>query len=131
MYALLTPKFGHNSSKDMNREYPYNETEPLMDELKDAAFEYLLLNPGSEFGDWSKGLIEEYPAEVVDALGNTPNEVNADLADLWETDYTDPKTGIEQKFSEWAMSFANEHAVGIYYFLVDACTDLKRMGRKF
>lgn len=116
---------------DMNGEYPFNETDPLMDELKDAAFEYLLLNPGSEFGDWSKGLIEEYPAEVVDALGNNPNEVYADLADLWETDYTDPKTGIEQKFSEWAMSFANEHAVGIYYFLVDACTDLKRMGRKF
>lgn len=115
----------------MNGEFPNNATDPLMDELREAAFEYLLLNPGSEFGDWSKGLIEEYPAEVVDALGNTPNEVNADLADLWETDYTDPKTGIEQKFSEWAMSFANEHAVGIYYFLVDACTDLKRMGRKF
>lgn len=91
----------------MNEQNIYNEPATLTAELQDAAFEYLLLNPGSEFGDWSKGLIEEYPAEVVDALGNTPNEVNADLADLWETDYTDPKTGIEQKFSEWAMSFAN------------------------
>lgn len=102
-----------------------------MSELKDAAFEYLLLNPGSEFGDWQQGLINQYPAEVVDAFGNNPNDVYADLADLWESDYQDPKTGIEQKFSEWALSFANDHAVGIYYFLVDACEDLKRMGRKF
>lgn len=115
----------------MNGEFPFNETDPLMDELKAAAFEYLLTNPGSEFGDWQQGLIQEYPAEVVDALGNCPDEVYADLADLWETDYEDPKTGTCQKFSEWAMSFANEYAVGIYYFLVDTCSDLKKMGRKF
>lgn len=101
-----------------------------MDELKAAAFEYLLLNPGSEFGDWRQGMIEQYPTEVVDALGSNPEEVFADLADLWETDYTDPKTGMEQKLSEWAMSFANEYSVGVYYFLVDACTDLKSMKRK-
>lgn len=92
-----------------------------MDELKAAAFEYLLLNPGSEFGDWQQGLLSYYPAEVVDALGNNPTEVFADLADMWESDYEDPNTGICQKFSEWAMSFANEYAVGIYYYLVDAC----------
>lgn len=102
-----------------------------MDELKSAAFEYLLLNPGSEFSDWQKGLIEEYPTEVVDALGNNPHEVYADLADLWESEYLDPTTGLEQKYSEWAMSFANEYATGVYYFLVDACKDLKKMNRKF
>lgn len=100
-------------------------------ELKEAAFEYLLLNPGTEFGDWQQGLISDYPAEVVDALGSSPAEVYAGLADLWERDYADPRTGIEQKFSEWAESFATEPAVGIYYFLVDACADLKRMGRRF
>lgn len=115
----------------MNELNTYNETATLESELQEAAFEYLLLNPGSEFGDWQQGLISEYHAEVVDALGNNPTEVNADLADMWEQEYTDPKTGLSQKYSEWAMSFANEHAVGIYYFLVDACTDLKRMGRKF
>lgn len=114
----------------MNEVNIYTETAPLKGELQDAAFEYLLLNPGSDFGDWRQGLIEQYPAEVVDALGNNPDEVFAELSDLWESDYTDPKTGIEQKFSEWAMSFANEHAVGIYYFFVDACNELKRMGRK-
>ncbi len=115
----------------MNGEFPNNATDPLIDELREAAFEYLLLNPGSDFGDWQQGLISDYPTEVVDALGTNPAEVNASLADMWESDYEDPKTGVAQKFSEWAMSFANEHAVGIYYFLVDACTDLKRMGRKF
>ncbi len=123
----------------MNEQNVYEELDPFSDELlcdcmaelKAAAFEYLLLNPGSEFGDWHQGLISDYPTEVVDALGTNPEDVYADLADLWEGDYTDPKTGIEQTFSEWAMSFANEYAVGIYYFLVDACTDLKRMGRKF
>jgi hypothetical protein len=111
--------------------YEDDYTDTSMDDLKAAAFEYLLLNPGSEFGDWQQSLISDYPTEVVDALGTDPEEVYAALADLWESDYCDPKTGIEQKFSEWAMSFANEYAVGIYYFLVDACADLKRMGRKF
>jgi len=107
--------------RNMNEELQYSETGSLLDELKAAAFEYLLLNPGSEFGDWKQGLISDYPTEVVDALGNNPEEVYADLADLWESDYADPKTGIEQKYSEWAMSFANEYAVGIYYFLVEEC----------
>lgn len=115
----------------MNEQNIYNEPDTLMDELKDVAFEFLLLNPGSEFGDWQQGLISDYPTEVVDALGTNPEEVNAALADLWESDYCDTKTGIEQKYSDWAMSFANEYAVGVYYFLVDACADLKRMGRKF
>lgn len=114
----------------MNDENIYNEPATLTAELQEAAFEYLLLNQGSEFGDWQMGLISDYPAEVVDALGNNPEEVNASLADMWESDYEDPKTGIAQKFSEWAMSFANEYAVGIYYFLVDAYSDIKRMRHK-
>jgi hypothetical protein len=101
-----------------------------MDELKAAAFEFLLLNPGSEFSDWQQGLIEQYPTEVVDALGSNPEEVYAELADLWQDDYCDPTTGIEQSYDEWAQSFCNEYSVGIYYYLVDACKDLKRMGRK-
>lgn len=97
-----------------------------MDELKASAFEYLLLNPGSEFGDWRQGLIDEYPTEVVDALGTDSEQVYADLTDLWESDYYDPITGMEQKYSEWAMSFANEYTTDVYYFLVDACKKLKK-----
>lgn len=118
-YEIIDPFENENEDK-------YNSMD-----LKAAAFEYLLLNPGTEFCDWQQGLISDYPTEVVDALGTNSEEVYADLADLWDSDYCDPKTGIEQKYSEWAMSFANEYAVGVYYFLVDACTDLKRMGRKF
>lgn len=97
-----------------------------MDELKAAAFEYLLLNPGSEFGDWQQGLIEQYPIEVVDALGSNPDEVYSDLAGLWETDYIDPKTGMGQKLSEWSMSFANDYSVGIYNLLIDARRKLEQ-----
>jgi hypothetical protein len=117
--------------EDMNGEWPFCETDPLMDELKHAAFEYLLLNPGSEFCDWRQGLIQEYPTEVVDALGNDPDEIYSDLANLWQDDYLDPTTGIEQSYAEWAQCFSNEPSVGIYYFLVDACKDLRSMGRKF
>lgn len=58
----------------MNEQNIYNEPATLTAELQDAAFEYLLLNPGSEFGDWKQGLISDYPTEVVDALGNNPEE---------------------------------------------------------
>lgn len=111
--------------------YEDDYTDTSMDDLKAAAFEYLLLNPGSEFGDWREGLIEQYPAEVVDALGNNPHEVYSALADMWDSEYTDPKTGLWQDFKEWAEVFSNESAVGIYYHLVDACEKLHRMGAKF
>ena len=38
-------------------------------ELKDAAWNILHENPGTDFGDWQIMLIEQYPTEVVDALG--------------------------------------------------------------
>ena len=104
----------------MNGTWPICETDPLRDQLKDSAFEYLLLNPGSEFGDWQQGLIENYPTEVVDALGNDPADVYSSLADLWEDDYEDPKTGIEQRLCDWALAFATEQSVDIYYKLVEA-----------
>lgn len=122
----LRGQYGHNTAKDMNEQNTYNDTATSIDELKEAAFEYLLLNPGSEFGDWQQSLISDYPTEVVDALGTDPEEVYAALADLWESDYYDPTTGIEQKYSEWAESFSNEASVGIYYYLVEACKKLKK-----
>ena len=113
----------------MDGTFPWGDSDPLMDELKAAAFEYLLLNPGSEFGDWQQGLIEQYPAEVVDALGPDPAEVYSDLADLWEREYLDPNTGIEQIFSEWAESFMTDASVGIYYHLVDSCRKQEKMNQ--
>ena len=115
----------------MDEEFDYwTHQDTLMDELKAAAFEYLLTNPGCEFVDWQQGLIDDYPEEVVDALGNNPGDVYAALADLWEDDYEDPRTGTWRKFGEWAMVFANEYAVQLYYDLADACAELKKAGRK-
>lgn len=122
----------------MNKEYEYEELDlftdesgdELMDELKAAAFEYLLLNPGSDFGDWQQGLISDYPTEVIDALGTDPHEVHSALADLWESDYEDPQTGIEQKYCQWAMAFANEYATAIYHHLIDTCNALPHPNKK-
>lgn len=102
---------------------------PFMKELMEAFFEFLLLRPGSTLDD-TQEFMYRYPAEVVDALGSDPEAACQGIADLWESVYLDPATGLEQKFSEWANSFATEEAVGIYYRLVDACRDLKRMGRE-
>lgn len=97
-----------------------------MSELKAAAFEYLLLNHGSEFGDWQQGLIEQYPAEVVDALGTDPEEVYASLADLWDSgEYEDQATGICKRFHDWAEYFATERSVELYYMLVEARAKIK------
>lgn len=97
-----------------------------MSELKAAAFEYLLLNPGSEFGDWRQGLIEQYPSEVVDALGTDPEDVYAALADLWDYgEYEDQATGICERFRDWAEYFATERSVKLYYMLVEARAKIK------
>lgn len=90
-----------------------------LDELKAAAFEVLLLNPGSEQGDWSKMLMEQYGTEVVDAYGNNPSEVFAELEDLWETPYYDRNSGLEYKFNQWAEAFATEASVQMYYDLIE------------
>lgn len=94
----------------------YDET---MDELKAAAFEALLLNPGCEQSDWVNILLEQYGTEVVDAYGNNPTEVFADLADLWESSYYDKNSGLEYNFKTWAEAFATDAAVQMYYDLTD------------
>lgn len=100
--------------KQMARMFP---TDPLVDELKAAAFEVLLLNPGSEQSDWAQILVEQYGTEVVDAYGNDPNEVYADLADLWESPYYDERSGLEYTFEEWAQALYTEQSVQMYHEL--------------
>ena len=59
-------------------------------DLKEAAWNILHENPGTDFGDWQMMLIEQYPTEVVDALGTNPPEVFAELSDWWDCmDYDD------------------------------------------
>lgn len=89
----------------------------LLDELKAAAFEVLLLNPGSECADWQKILVEQYGDEVIDAFGTDPAQIYASLTDLWETPYLDERSGLEHTYAQWAEALQNEAAVQMYYDL--------------
>ena len=93
---------------DIMRKFCTNDE--TLEELKAAAFEALLLNPGCEQGDWAEILVSQYGTEVVDAYGTNPDEVYAELADLWESPYLDENSGLEYDFKTWAGAFATEAA---------------------
>lgn len=90
-----------------------------LDELKAAAFEVLLLNPGCEQSDWTNILVEQYGTEVVDAYGKDPAEAYASLEDLWESPYLDKVSGLEYDFKTWAEAFSTDAAVQLYYDLTE------------
>ena len=56
----------------------------FLGELKDAAQEVLQDNSGATFEEWRHTLMEQYPTEIVDALGTDEKEVNSRLYELWE-----------------------------------------------
>ena len=94
---------------------------PFTDELKRAAFEAIYKDGCHDCGDWIDTLVNCYSEEVMDALGNNPNEVYAELEDIWENvDYEDPRTGICLTYQNWAEYFAGEFAHTIYDELVKA-----------
>lgn len=97
-------------------------------ELKEAAWNILHENPGTDFGDWQDMLIEQYPTEVVDALGTNPPEVYAQLSDWWETmDYDDGVLETSYSFRDWAEYFATERSVELYDLLVEAKREIRRL----
>lgn len=102
-------------------------------DLKEAAWNILHENPGTEYGDWVAMLIEQYPAEVVDAIGSRPDEVYAELSDMWDSmDYEDAETGECHTFSDWAEYFATDRSVELYNRLAEARTEIRRFkARKF
>lgn len=105
--------------------FPIDE---FMEDLKEAAWNVLHENPGSEFGDWQSELISQYPTEVVDALGTDPEDVYAQLADWWESmEYDDEATGICERFRDWAEYFATERSVELYDMLVEAKREINRL----
>lgn len=79
----------------------------------------LLLNPGSEQSDWADVLINQYSTEVVDALGNNPTDVYAELADFWESPYFDENSGLEYDYKTWAQILDNEASVQMYYGMIE------------
>ena len=110
-----------NEVEEENQEEEFDEASDFYAELKEAAWNILHENPGTDFGDWQMMLIEQYPTEVVDALGTNPPEVFAELTDWWDCmDYDDGVLEIPHTFREWAEYFATERSVELYDLLVEA-----------
>lgn len=110
-----------NEVEEENQEEEFDEASDFYAELKEAAWNILHENPGTDFGDWQMMLIEQYPTEVVDALGTNPPEVFAELSDWWDCmDYDDGVLEIPHTFREWAEYFATECSVELYDLLVEA-----------
>lgn len=110
-----------NEVEEENQEEEFDEASDFYAELKEAAWNILHENPGTDFGDWQMMLIEQYPTEVVDALGTNPPEVFAELFDWWDCmDYDDGVLEIPHTFREWAEYFATERSVELYDLLVEA-----------
>ena len=104
-----------------NQEEELDEAPDFYADLKEAAWNILHENPGTDFGDWQMMLIDQYPTEVVDALGTNPPEVFAELSDWWDCmDYDDGVLEIPHTFREWAEYFATERSVELYDLLVEA-----------
>ena len=104
-----------------NQEEELDEAPDFYADLKEAAWNILHENPGTDFGDWQMMLIEQYPTEVVDALGTNPPEVFAELSDWWDCmDYDDGVLERPHTCLEWAEYAATERSVELYDLLVEA-----------
>ena len=86
-----------------------------MKELKDAAFEMLLENAGSDKCDWRDMLICEYASELTEAYVSDQAEVYAMIDDLWESPYYDERSGLEYDYHDWAEAFATDASVQMYH----------------
>ena len=96
---------------------PYGEG--AMSELKHAAFEVLLLNPGLDREGWIVELMKHYPCEVADMYGTDEVEVHDGLAGLWSEDYADSNSGLRYSFSRWSQALITEESVKMYYDLIE------------
>lgn len=100
-------------------------------ELKQAAWNVLHENPGYGFDEWVQTLIDQYPSEVVDAVGSHPAETYASLADMWDSkDYEDPETGECHSFQRWSDYFATDESVELYDLLAEAKREIRRLERR-
>lgn len=89
-----------------------------LEELKAAAFEVLLLHPGSDFTKWVETLMRQYGTELTDAYGTDPAKIHASLQKLWQTPYRDVASGQARDYKTWAEAFATRAAAEMYYAFV-------------
>jgi hypothetical protein len=88
--------------------------EELFNELHHAAFEVLLLHPGTTRDTWVQTLMEQYPTEVTDALGTDTETTCERLEKMWDEDYTDT-AGETRSYADWAALFATENDISNYF----------------
>ena len=88
--------------------------ENLIEELHHAAFEVLLLHPATTRDTWVQTLMEQYPAEVTDALGTDEKTTRERLKKMWGDTYTDT-AGVTRSYADWAAQFATDAAITEYY----------------
>lgn len=86
----------------------------FLNEHRHAAFEVLLLHPGSTRDKWVRTLMEQYTTEVIDALGTDEETTRERLNKMWGEDYTDT-AGETRSYAEWAALFATENDINNYY----------------
>ena len=117
-----------NEVEEESQEEELDEKVDFYAELKEAAWNILHENPDTDLENWKMMLIEQYPAEVVDALGSNPFDVFAELTDWWNCmDYDDGVLEIPYTFQNWAEYFATERSVELYDLLVEAKREIKRL----
>lgn len=96
-------------------------------ELEEEARNLLHENPGMDREKWMRKLMEQYPIEIVDALGADEDEVYAALSDWWDSeDYEDTETGECHTFKDWAEYFATDRSVELYDRLAEAQGEIRR-----
>ena len=117
-----------NEVEEESQEEELDEESDFYAELKEAAWNILYENPDTDLENWKMMLIEQYPTEVVDALGTNPPEVFAELSDWWDSmGYDDGITDLCYTFRDWAEYFATERSVELYDLLVEAKREIKRL----
>lgn len=117
-----------NEVSEENQEEELDSEVDFYAELQEAAWNILHENPGTDLENWKTLLIEQYPTEVVDALGTNPPEVFAELSDWWESmGYDDGITELCYTFRDWAEYFATERSVELYDLLVEAKLEIRRL----
>lgn len=117
-----------NAINEVKEDEEFDDEVDFYEELKEAAWNILHENPDTDLENWKMMLIEQYPTEVVDALGTNPPEVFAELSDWWDgMGYDDGITDLCYTFRDWAEYFATEWSVELYDLLVEAKREIKRL----
>lgn len=86
-------------------------------ELRKESFRILIDNPGCDHDRWAQLLLAECGDLLIDAYGTSAQLITDNIRRLWNSHYTDPRTGIEKPLRTWAQVFATPESVQLYYDL--------------